>query len=341
MTIGSIELAIFEQSQIGEARRKAISLSKELDFNEVEQGRLAIVVTEAAGNLIKHAKAGQLIFRRLKLNDANGIEVLSLDQGPGIEDIGRSLSDGFSTAGTPGTGLGSIQRQSDVFDIYSQKKIGTVLLSQIWTKNYSEMNKVATQNLEFGAINIPYPGESKCGDQWSQASYGDRSLIIVVDGLGHGPIAAEAASLALNTFHEELNLSPAQILEKIHFALRSTRGAAAAICELNRSSRLIRFSGIGNISGMTCPLGIGGEGRHFVSLAGILGHSTRKFQDFEYPWDLGSMLIMHSDGLMTRFELETYPGLRYRHPALISGVIFRDFKRGTDDATLLVMKEYG
>jgi hypothetical protein len=291
------------------------------------------VVTEATSNLVKHAPQGQLLARAFDRDGVAVIEALALDQGPGIANIGESLRDGYSTAGSPGTGLGAIKRLSDVFDIYSIPGKGAALVSQLWSRNRAGGNRPPP--LEIGAVCLPKPGEVARGDAWAVEWRGGHCVILVVDGLGHGPDAAAAAMAAVNALRTHPQLAPAALIEFAHGALRSTRGAALAVADIDLTGE-VRYAGIGNIAGMVrAPDGA----RHMVSHAGIVGHEVRKVQEFVYPWSQDSLLVMHSDGLATHWNLDKYPGLAGRHPSLIAGVLYRDFARGRDDVTVVVAKK--
>ena len=91
-------MTIAEASQTGEARRRVASLTSGLGFDTHDAGRVAIVVTEMATNLVKHAKGGDLLVRPLGCEGFKGVEVMALDRGPGISNVGQSLSDGRSFA---------------------------------------------------------------------------------------------------------------------------------------------------------------------------------------------------------------------------------------------------
>ncbi|HMB03511.1 MAG TPA: SpoIIE family protein phosphatase [Isosphaeraceae bacterium] len=161
---------------------------------------------------------------------------------------------------------------------------------------------------------------------------------MVADGLGHGARAAEAAQAAVRIFHDRAAAGPAAVLQAAHLGLRNTRGAALAIAEIDRAAGAVRFAGIGNIAATI--LGPDGErGTNLVSHNGTVGHEMRKVQEFVSPWPEGSLLVMHSDGLGTHWRLGRYPGLVARHPSLIAGVLYRDFKRGRDDVTVLVARD--
>ncbi len=330
----NLTLPIVEATQVGEARRLAVALSGKLGFTEAECGKVATIVTEIAKNFLKHAKAGELHIRVLEYENRNGIEIVGLDRGQGMTNVRRCLEDGFSTAGTPGTGLGAIARLSDFFDIHSVEKVGTALVSQIWSRQ-DNSTKIPTQPLEIGVIQLPKPGENICGDSWALESQPNRHLILVADGLGSGVLAAEASQAAVRVLQEHARLSPKAILELAHEALRKTRGAAVAIAEVDIVQETLRFAGIGNISGTIVT---NNQRRSLVSYNGTIGHQVRKIEEFVYPWQSRSLLIMHSDGLGTQWAIDRYPGLINRHPSLIAGVLSRDYKRAKDDVTVLVVR---
>jgi len=159
---------------------------------------------------------------------------------------------------------------------------------------------------------------------------------MVADGLGHGPDAAAAAQKAVQVFHGHAAQSPAEILTKAHLALQATRGAAVAVAEVDRAKKEVRFCGVGNIAGTIL---LGEKSHGMVSHNGIVGQGARKIQEFSYPWAAGVLLVLHSDGLATRWSLEAYSGLAVRSPSLIAGVLYRDFNRGRDDVTVIAAKE--
>jgi len=328
-----IHFHIRETSAVAEARREVTGMARTIGFNETEIGRVALVVTEAATNLVKHTPQGQLLARAFDRDSVAVIEVMALDQGPGIANVSESMRDGYSTSGSPGTGLGAIKRQADEFDIYSIPGKGSALVAQLWSRKPPSGNRPAT--LEIGVVCLPKPGEEACGDAWAVEWRDGHCVILVADGLGHGTDAAVAAMAAVNALRTRPQLAPAALIEFAHGALRSTRGAALAVADLDLS-REVRYAGIGNITGV---LHAPGSVRHLVSHSGIVGHEVRKIQEFVYPWSQDALLIMHSDGLATHWNLDQYPGLAGRHPSLIAGVLYRDFTRGHDDVTVIVAKK--
>ncbi|MBE9001791.1 MULTISPECIES: SpoIIE family protein phosphatase [unclassified Nostoc] len=330
----SVAITITESSQTGEARRVAIALATRLGFQETQRGKVGIVVTEIANNLIQHGQGGVLLLRLLEHDSAIGIEVLSLDKGRGMVDVDECLQDGFSTGGTLGNGLGAISRLSGLLEIYSIRNQGTALLAHLWSDSTPHLPE---KTLEIGTICLPKRGEEVSGDAWAYQVDRCRSLLLVADGLGHGPAAATASSKAVRIFQEH-DRSPAAIVEAAHAALRSTRGAALAIAEIDFEQQSVRFAGIGNIAASIFSFP---ERHHLISNNGTVGHEIRKIQEFSYPWYANGLLIMHSDGLDTKWQLDRYPGLSQKHPSLIAGVLYRDFNRDRDDVTVLVAKGMG
>ncbi len=328
-----IAVRVHEPSDTGEARRQAVRLAEAAGFGEQDAARVALVVTEAAGNLVKHAgSGGTLLARVMERGGTLGLEVLALDGGPGMRDPAQCLRDGYSTAGSPGTGLGAISRLSDAFDLHSVLGGGTVLVARLWCDRQDD----DAPAMEASAVHVPKPGQEVCGDAWATDGGDGRTLLMVADGLGHGPEAAEASETAARLLHQHAAEPPERILEAMHPALRSTRGAAVAIAEVDHAAREVRYAGVGNIAGVVIHAG---EHRSMISHNGIVGHEMRRAQSFVYAWPEGALLLMHSDGIGTRWSLDRYPGLAMRDPALVAGVLYRDFCRGTDDATVLAARD--
>jgi hypothetical protein len=78
---------------------------------------------------------------------------------------------------------------------------------------------------------------------------------------------------------------------------------------------------------------------HLIPQNGIIGHTMPTLRSTSTPWPSGSRLVMHSDGVSARWRLDAYVGLWNAHPALIAGVVFRDYARARDDATVLVLAD--
>jgi anti-sigma regulatory factor (Ser/Thr protein kinase) len=322
----SLSIQIQDPSQIGEARRSVIHSATRLGLDEEAAGKLGLVATELGTNLIKHAGGGEILLQTLE----DSFEIMAVDKGPGISDWRRAFEDGFSTSGTPGTGLGAVARISSDYFAYGVAGRGSIVISRV------AQRKVAESHFDLGAICVPIRGETECGDSWVVLHTPRGARAVVADGLGHGPAAAEASEAAIRIAREFSHLTPTDLLTRMHEALRATRGAAVAVADLDRELGTVRFAGVGNISAS-----ITGDGRtrQMVSHSGTAGLQIRRVQEFNYPWTTGSTLLMHSDGLGTHWSLDAYPGIEQQHPSVLGAALYRDYMRGRDDVTVVTLRE--
>ncbi len=316
-------IEVTEASAVGEVRRAVSGLAGELGLEEGTTGRLSVIATELATNIVKHATRGIVLIGP----EGATVEVIALDTGPGIADIAQALRDGHSTTATSGTGLGAVSRMADFFDLYSARTFGTAVLARVAERAVKGPANAA-------AISVPVRNEHVNGDGWDCIEDDGTLTVMLVDGLGHGLPAHEAAVAAGVAFRTAKG-TPPEKLRTIHDAMKRTRGAAVAIAELHAGNGTMRFAGIGNISvTMIDPA----ARRSAVSLYGIVGHDVREFREFSYPWSRASSLIMHSDGITTRWDLDRYPGLLTHDPALIAGMLWKDHRRQNDDSTVVVAR---
>lgn len=322
-------LSVEDVSQVGHARRTVQRLAEEAGFDDTDCGRVALVVTELASNIIKHAQHGELHVRALPgdvSGAAAGVEILAIDRGKGF-DVQNCMADGFSTRGTQGIGLGSVLRQAQVFDVHSDAR-GSVLLARFYPR------KASVKDLRMGITQHSLHDDPACGDVWEVAIKGQQVSIMMIDGLGHGPEAEDAGMAGARAFIRNPFADPGVLLDDLHFDMRGSRGGAAALAQFDGASGKLRFVGIGNI-GATL---IGDEKtRGIPSHPGIVGLQYRKVAPMDYADCTGQLLILFSDGLQSRWNLRDYPGLMYRHPAIIAAVLHRDYSRGRDDVTVLAM----
>jgi len=329
-------LPVPDGSYANAARREVENGARACGFSEQDIGRAALVALEMATNVARHGGGGHLLLREVIAEDRKGLELISIDRGPGMADVAHSLRDGVSTYGSAGVGLGAIRRQADEFDIHSQAGSepghGTALLVRLWPDRRAPVDKLAV----VGSVSVPKPEELVCGDGVAVAQSGTVVSLLVVDGLGHGVAAQQAANAACELFRKGLNTSSIMAVQRIHAGLRGTRGAAIGVANVDLAASSLTFSGLGNIAGLAAA---GGQVRRFVSMNGIAGHTAGQLREFVYPCDgPGLVVILHSDGIGTSWSLDRYPGLAARHPALIAAVLYRDGTRGRDDATVLVLR---
>ncbi|HUQ82659.1 MAG TPA: SpoIIE family protein phosphatase [Gemmatimonadaceae bacterium] len=328
-------LAIEHSSQVGEARRSATLVAVAGGLNETDAGKFSILVTEAATNIAKHAGKGEIMLRALNGPSTHGAELVAIDAGPGIGDLDRAFRDGYSTAGSPGNGLGTFGRLATDFDVFTAQDAGLVLAARI------EIPRAGAGQRAFdvGVVRVPKRGETACGDDWGAVYHeGGRMTLTVADGLGHGQAASEASRRAVEIATENAGESVGGVITQMHAALRATRGAAVSVAEVDIAASTVRYAGLGNISASILWQQ---ESRSLVSYNGTAGHEMRKIQEFTYDWRPKSLLVMHSDGVSARWDLNRYPGLALHDPSVVAGVIYRDFSRGRDDALVVVVRAGG
>lgn len=332
----SILLAVDEQSQVGAARRAAVALGHTHGLSGEAVGRLALVVTEAATNIVRHASRGAIVLRPLSGSEATAIEVLALDKGPGMIDVARAMNDGYSTSGTRGQGLGAIKRLSDVCEIHSQRGVGTAVLARVGAGVRVAARPMASLDDRLGVICLPLRGETECGDTWRVVETGAQISVLLVDGLGHGPEAAAVATTAAAAFNPADGEGPDTTLATLDQAMRGGRGAAVSVAMIDLAHRVTHFGGVGNVDGRIVSKD---ATQHLVPQNGIVGHTMPVLRPTLTGWPVGARLVLHSDGISARWRLDAYTGLANAHPALLAGVIFRDFARERDDATVLVLMD--
>lgn len=323
-------LRLEEASGVGTTRRAATALGTRLGLSQSRRDELAIVVTELATNIVNHVGHGTIVLRPALEIVGPGIDVLSIDDGPGIRAVRAAVRDGTSTAGTLGVGLGAVVRLADRCDVYTQRGIGTVVLVTI-----SEQ-RTATAPPRTAALIRPLTGETESGDAWAIVQERGIRRLLLVDGLGHGPLAARAAQQATRTFAQlPIAATVTTVLEAIHRDLAATRGAAAAVVRIVLATGEVTFAGAGNVSTFI----VGGERREtLLSAPGILGHQIRHVREITAHADAEAAVVMHSDGLSEKWSMDDYPNVLSFPPDMLAGALMRDVATRRDDAGVLVSR---
>lgn len=316
-------LLIEDVSQVGHARRTAQQLAEQLGFDDTDAGRVALVATELASNILKHAAHGEL---HLRASGNQGVEMIAVDRGQGF-DLDSCLVDGFSTGGTQGIGMGAISRVAQVFDVYADPR-GTAMLARLYPRTSS------AKDIRYGVSQHSLHHDPACGDAWHLAIAPGRFAVMMADGLGHGSDAERAARAGEEVFAQNAFLEATVLFNDMHIGMTGSRGGAMAVAQYDATADSLRFTGVGNIgASLIGP----GKSRGLASHPGIVGVQFRKAQPFDYAEVSGQLLILYSDGLQSRWNLADYPGLSHRHPALIAAILHRDFCRGRDDVTVFVI----
>lgn len=317
-----------DASAVGTVRRFAVELAGVVDLGERKTADIAIIATELASNLVKHAEDGTLLVRPVRHDDNVGVEIVSIDSAPGMADLAAMYEDGRSTTGTLGIGLGAVARLADRMDGYSTPGRGSILTTQLWREGVPPPAWA-------DGLTRPLTGETVSGDCHAVRTVGGRHQVMVCDGLGHGPLAAAASQAALHLFHTAPDGPPAVVVERLHRGMSHTRGAAVTVAELDAAAGVVRTCGLGNV---TATVLTGDTRRSTVSMPGIAGHGKAVIREFEYPFGPDSLLVMHSDGVSDKWRLDADPGLVTRPPLLIAAAVLREAGVRRDDACVLAAR---
>ncbi|HZF92349.1 ATP-binding SpoIIE family protein phosphatase [Streptomyces sp.] len=318
------DVPVHDSTRVRDVRVAAETACREARLGPHRTAIAALVATELATNLLKHADGGRVVINLAERPAANGpdrapaVQLVAVDHGPGIADVAAARRDGFTTTPSSlGAGLGTCLRISNAFDLYSVRGRGTVALARV-----DPEPAPWPTSPRVGGINIPLAPAEHSGDAWTWARSGPLLTLMLADGLGHGTRAAEASAAAVGELHRTAHLAPAEILRRLDSALRRTRGAAVAVAQLDTGARALRFAGVGNAG---ARLRTADGWQPLISHPGIVGAAfpaTVPVQ--QVPWTEDSLLVLHSDGLPSRWTPPDDPHLLTRDPALIAAVVLRD-----------------
>jgi anti-sigma regulatory factor (Ser/Thr protein kinase) len=319
-------LRVEDPSAAAACRGAALALASRLEFPGARTDQLTLAVTEAATNLHKHASQGSMLLRIARQEASPGIELVTIDAGPGFRDAAAALRDGHSTSGTLGIGLGAIRRLADFCDLYSVPGRGTALVARFWPTPHPGA-------APYAGLVRPITGETECGDIFGAVEADGRLTGVLCDGLGHGPLAASAAQEGVAAALEDPAGEPAALIERAHRRMARTRGGAVAVVQV--SGQVARFAGLGNVAATILA---DGARKGMLSVPGIAGHQARTIRQFEYAVPPGAAVILHSDGISGRWEPAALPGLNARDPLVVAATLLAQAGSHRDDAGVLVLK---
>ncbi|WP_338900062.1 ATP-binding SpoIIE family protein phosphatase [Streptomyces sp. TG1A-60] len=342
------EVPVHDSTRVRDARVAAEAAAARAGLDEDRAAACALVATELATNLLKHADGGQMLLdvvARPEPGRADGavslVQIVAIDHGPGVRDVAGALRDGFSTTSSLGAGLGTCRRIADDFDLHSTVGRGTVALARIGArpKRRGSRAPAPAPPVRAGGVNLPFAGAEYSGDAWAWVRAGDLTTLMLADGLGHGLAAARASSAAVEQLCRTPELPPAQLLRRLEGALRDTRGAAVAVAQLDIAAGRLLFSGVGNIG---ARLRDGATWQPLLSRPGIVGaHRAAHLPQHEVAWGDDCLLVLHSDGLPSRWSPGPAAHSPSLDPAAIAAVIVRDASSPArpvrDDTTVAVL----
>ncbi len=294
-------IRITHSSAVAQVRRIVATHAAAFGWGAEEEGAANVIATELATNIAKHAREGIVVVNSGTDGSAGHLQMVAMDRGPGMADVARCLEDGYSTAGSPGTGFGAARRMSRRFDVVSTPGKGT-LIAAAYAPTWKEAESAG---LQLGVICVAREGEEVCGDLWAVRREGSQLIAMVCDGLGHGVLAAQAATLARECFLTSVVLDLKPLMEAMHEALKPSRGAAVALASVDLRTGVLTFCGVGNVTAVVVT---GHETRHLVSHNGIVGHRTTRIAEFGATCRPGSSLVMHTDGVSARWRPDEWGG---------------------------------
>jgi anti-sigma regulatory factor (Ser/Thr protein kinase) len=303
-------------------------------FSSKRLAEIDIVVAELVSNLSKHAGGGELFVKLVEEKKIQGIEIVSIDNGPGISDVRNMMQDGTSTKNTLGQGLGAMKRLSDTFQIFSQRGWGTIQLLRLYNKPLPPRRPDI--KMEIRSLLVPKPNETECGDGFCFRESNEYLKIFLGDGLGHGKEAALAVRTAIEAFKICPDDSPVEILRFMNQSVKKTRGLVATVAVLDLKEKKWKICGVGNIATKIHSAGFSKNHSPYNGIVGLNMPNSMNDQDLAY--EAGQCLIMCSDGIKSKWDFMKYPGIMRHDLSLLGAALFKDFARNTDDMSIASCK---
>jgi anti-sigma regulatory factor (Ser/Thr protein kinase) len=328
-------IAVVHGIDVNEARQRAQAMALAIGFDETESAEVALAVSELGANLLRHTRGGTLTLTPLVDGRRVGMQVISQDSGPGIADVEQVLTDGFSTAGGLGYGLGTVNRLMDELDIVSEPgtSAGTRIACKRWL--HPDVRRAMPGPLTFGAASRPHPRMTENGDAFVIKHWGEGTLVAVIDGLGHGPFAQRAAQTARQYVQSHVDQPLEAIFRGVGRACRATRGVVMALARFDWGGTRLTFASIGNIEarvfGSVGPM-------DFAIRRGIIGVNAPNPVVTQHRWQPNHVLVLHSDGVTTRWRWEDFRDLGRASASLMAQRLLQALAKNDDDATVLVVK---
>jgi anti-sigma regulatory factor (Ser/Thr protein kinase) len=305
-------------------------------FNDTQVGQIDIIVSELASNIIKHAGSGEVLYRITNTGEADAVfEIICIDKGPGMTDTARMMKDGMSTTGTLGQGMGAIERLSSFSQVYSLPKWGTIIYSRVCVNERKYVRK-NTPDLEVRGLCVSKPREVACGDGYRVKRTDTEISIFFGDGLGHGEHARAAIDVAGSFFLACQENDPVEIIRQMHEKVRKTRGLVTSIAVFDKRSGQWRICGVGNIQ---VRMYSGIQYKTYMSYNGAVGlNIPGSLKDSVFPIENNQHLMMCSDGLKSRWDINAYPAIFKYDNTILAAALYRDYTRRTDDSSILIAK---
>lgn len=304
-----------------------------LGFPSADRAEIALVVSELASNLVQHTSGGTVRFSRIEAPAQVGIQIESDDTGPGISDLEQAITDGYSTAGGLGNGLGTVNRLMDELAAYSRPERGARIVCQRWMR--PRTSGMPARDLAFGAATRSYRRLPENGDAFIIKQWGRNAIAGVIDGLGHGQFAQRASQTARQYVEQHFDQPLESLFRGVGRACRATRGVVMALARFDLDQQKLTVASLGNVEVRL----IGNHERfNLVIKRGIVGLNEPSPLPSEHPWTSTSLLVMHSDGLRPHWAWDEFPDLARAAPAVVARRLLQVLGKTDDDATVVVVK---
>lgn len=327
-----VAFGITRAADVNRATDAARSWAAEIGFTASEAEGVALAVSELASNLVRHAGGGSISLKTLLAGERKGIQIESEDSGPGIGDVELALTDGYSTAGGLGNGLGAVNRLMDDLQFH-QLRVGLRVVCRRWVRPSTK--NVLARGLECSAATRAVRLAPENGDAFVIQQWEENALVGVIDGLGHGPSAQKAAQIARAYVEQHFDQPLVNLFRGVGRACIATRGVVMALGKFDLSKQSVALASVGNVE---VRMFSGTNHFHLVARRGVLGLNAPSPLIVEHPWTAESLLIMHSDGVLSRWRWEDYIELAHQQPAIIARRLLHRLARKEDDATIVVAR---
>lgn len=334
--------AVEDASQVRVAVEHAASAARVAGFAGPAVASIVLAATELAENLHRHAVGGELVVVP-PVEVGAPLRLLALDRGPGVARFDLCLADGYTTIGTMGVGLGTVNRLASRFDAVSEPGRGSVVAAAFEHDADGRLTHDRPPRpalFDVAALGFALSAEYPNGDDWVALRRGAGLVVAVADGLGHGPPAAEASTAVVAALAGVADRSPVEMVEAMSSAARHTRGAAVTVATLTAGDLdggVVDTSGLGNVA--LVVVAPDGSTHRGVTSHGTAGHGAGSGRAVTVPFPAGGMLVLHSDGLRTQWDLAGRAALLRHDAAVVAAALWRDLARGTDDSMVVVIRE--
>ena len=322
-------------ADVSEIRRLMRRHAVHMGFSSTIAEELVLVASELGTNIVKHARSGTLIIRAISSDGQRGLEVEARDAGPGIPDYEDAATDGFTTTGSLGYGLGTVSRLSDDVTVSSLPGEGACISARKWLPD-TVTTGAARCRLDVGAATRPHPRMLGVnGDSFVICRSGPLTVVGVIDGVGHGQYAQRASSTARREVEAHCSRGLDDMFRNVGRACRSTRGVAMALARFDCETAVLELASVGNIEvrawGVPEPI-------RYLVRRGILGANAPTAAVTRQSWSDSAVLCMYSDGIRSHWTSHDVPSMDRMSATETAGWLLRHYARDEDDATVLVVK---